>query len=372
MTPDRWGDIDRIFKEVCDLDPAARVARLSELCGEDRELRLLVERFLEDDKDDFLEQPVQFASPTPLRIDPTGVVDLPPHFAGFQVQEVIGRGGQGTVYLAEEESLARSVALKVLPIDVVVSGAAERFQKEARAVAQLAHEHIVRIHAYGEDQGYCYCVMEHVSGGSVWDRIVVGQLASPETVPEIARTAQAIARALSYAHGRGIVHRDIKPSNILFDAEGAPKLVDFGLAKILQQQSLSRSGDLVGTPNYIPPEVIAGAPATDAQYVAGDVYSFGATFYHWLMGRPPFDGDMLHETLRRVGSAERARLDTRFPRDLRVIIDKCLEKRPSDRYEDAAALAADLGRFLAGDPIAAAPLGVWQRATRSVARRPFR
>ncbi len=283
---------------------------------------------------------------------------------------VLGQGGMGVVYLAEQAALKRLVALKVIRHGVnATSGEIARFLAEAEAVARLQHPNIVQIHEVGEQDGVYYLVLEYVDGGSL-DRQLAGTPRDPRSTAGMIET---LARAVHHAHGRGILHRDLKPANILVDAQGQPKVTDFGMAKAFEGDSgLTASGQILGTPSYIAPEQASGKPGEVTPAV--DIYGLGALMYEMLTGRPPFKGATPLSTLEQVMSQEPvapSRFQRHIPRDLETVCLKCLEKQPSRRYATAEALADDLGRFLSGRPIVARPVGVWGRAWKWARRRPI-
>ena len=283
---------------------------------------------------------------------------------------VLGQGGMGVVYLAEQAALKRLVALKVIRHGVNATAAEiARFLAEAEAVARLQHPNIVQIHEVGEQDGVYYLVLEYVDGGSL-DRQLAG---TPQEPRATAGMIETLARAVHHAHGRGILHRDLKPANVLLDAHGQPKVTDFGMAKSLQGDSgLTASGQVLGTPSYIAPEQASGKHGEITPAV--DVYGLGALLYEMLTGRPPFKGATPLSTLEQVVSQEPvapSRFQRHIPRDLETICLKCLEKQPGRRYATAEALADDLGRFLSGRPIVARPVGAWGRAWKWARRRPI-
>ncbi len=275
----------------------------------------------------------------------------------------------GRVYLARDLGLDRLVAVKFLRNVVVPDGdEAARFALEARAIARLRHPNIVQIHAVGEHDGMPYFAMEYLEGGSL--RSGDGLARPPRQAAGLARS---IASAVEEAHRSGIVHRDLKPANILLAADGTPKVADFGLAKAIGTDSgLTGTGSVMGSPSYMAPEQAEGN-ARDVGPPA-DVYSLGAILYELLTGRPPFRGTNVLETLAQVKGSEPVpptRLTPGLPRDLETIALKCLEKSPAWRYASAADLAADLGRWINGEPIAARPSPFWERAWKLARRRPW-
>ncbi|MHC1769466.1 MAG: protein kinase [Verrucomicrobiia bacterium] len=290
-------------------------------------------------------------------------------FGDYELLEEIGRGGMGVVYRARQRSLNRVVAIKMMAFgpnsypDLV-----KRFRAEAVSAASLHHPNIVAIHEVGIHEDRHFFVMDYVEGQGL-ARLVGNQ---PLPVKRAAVYLQTIAEAVHYAHERGILHRDLKPSNVLIDAQDQPHVVDFGLARQLKGDSeLTVTGQVLGSPQYLPPEQAAGQRGRVSRRT--DVYALGATLYHLLTGRPPFQAESLTQTLDLVLHAEPVAprlLNPSVPRDLETICLKCLEKEPARRYPTAQALAEELARFLAGEPIQARPLGPADKAWRWCRRKP--
>jgi len=290
-------------------------------------------------------------------------------FGDYALLEEIGRGGQGVVYRARQKSLNRTVALKVIGLGQwSTTPHLRRFRHEAEAAARLEHPQIVPIYEIGERDGSCYFSMKFVEGGQL-DQIVRRE---PMSTRRAAELLVKIARTVQFAHERGILHRDIKPGNILLDQNGEPHLTDFGLARLIEQEStVTNSFDVLGTPSYMAPEQAAGHVKKLSP--AADVYSLGAVFYQMLTGQPPFAGGTTYETIRMVLESE-----PRSPRlwnpkvdvDLATICLKCLEKEPQRRYPSALALAEDLERWLRREPIRARRTGFFTRGRKWLQRNP--
>jgi WD40 repeat protein len=290
-------------------------------------------------------------------------------FADYELLGEIARGGMGVVYRARQVSLNRFVALKMVLSERLASReAAQRLRAEAEAAARLDHPGIVPIYQVGEHEGQHFICMGLVEGGSLADQLAAGPLPPRKA----AALVKAVAEAVQYAHSRNIIHRDIKPANVLIGADGQPKVADFGLAKEVGVESgLSAPGQVIGTPSYMSPEQAAGKVAEVGPLA--DVYALGAMLYELLAGRPPFKGTSVLDTLVMVVHDEPVsprQLNAQVDLDLATICLKCLEKAPLARYASAAELAAELGRYLNGEPIAARPLGQIERAWRWARRHP--
>ncbi|HJT33375.1 MAG TPA: protein kinase, partial [Pirellulales bacterium] len=291
------------------------------------------------------------------------------YFGDYELLAEIARGGMGVVYKARQVSLNRIVALKMILAGQLASPQdVERFHLEAEAAANLDHPGIVPIYEVGEHERQHFFSMAFVDGPSLAQRLTVGPLPPVQAAELIRKVAEAVA----FAHTRGVIHRDLKPGNILLDADGQPRITDFGLAKrIAGDKQLTATGQVLGTPSFMPPEQASG----DGGQIDGaaDVYALGAVLYALLVGRPPFQADNPIDTVLQVLHREAVaprQLNARIPRDLETICLKCLRKSPRRRYSDAAALADDLQRFLNHRPIRARPVGVVERTAKWVRRRP--
>ncbi len=309
---------------------------------------------------------VDFRQPGPAAGSDLGSVR---YFGDYELVRELARGGMGVVYKARQVNLNRTVALKMILAGQLASEAdVRRFYIEAEAAANLDHPGIVPIFEVGQHEGQHYFSMGFVEGMSLSQRLADGPLPAREAA-ELIRT---VSQAIEYAHRRGVIHRDLKPANILLDPEGHPKVTDFGLAKQVRGDSgLTGSGQIMGTPSYMPPEQAGGQRGEIGP--AADVYSLGATLYALLTGRPPFQAASPMDTLIQVVSEEPVpprRLNPSIPRDLETICLKCLQKEQSRRYGSAAALADDLGNWIEGRPIQARPAGKAERAWRWCRRNP--
>lgn len=286
----------------------------------------------------------------------SGLLRIP----GYQILSEIARGGMGIVYRARQFEPQREVALKMLlPHQLSSTEMRERFRMEARTVAGLEHSGILPIFEFGEHEGMPFFTMKLAAGGSLADRRdhYAGQWRS------IADLMALVAEAVHHAHEHGVLHRDLKPGNILFDASNHPFVSDFGLAKISGARSVAtRTGNVFGTPQYLAPEIARGSAANAT--TASDQYSLGAILYELLAGKPPFVRDDMMELLRAIAEEpirEPRVFNPQIPHTLQVICLKALSKEPGRRYASAGAMALDLRDWLAGKPIQARPVGVWER-----------
>lgn len=294
---------------------------------------------------------------------------LPRDLGDYELLCEIGRGGMGVVYRARQKSLRRTVALKTIHGCALASpDQLRRFAAEAQAAASLRHPHIVRVLDSGQVEGIAYLAMDYIEGNSLAQVLARKTLDRESAV----RLLCSVARAVDYLHHQGVIHRDLKPSNILVDGEGQAIVTDFGLAKLLHDDSqLTQSGMAAGTPNYMAPEQAAGRSSHVTP--ACDVYSLGAVLYEMLTGRPPFHGDTVIDVLIQVLEREPPpprQFDSSIPRTLSQICLKCLEKDPTHRYASAGDLADDLERFLKGDVVEVSAGYPWQRLTRWARREP--
>ena len=321
------------------------------------------------------------------------------------------------VYEAEQLSLRRRVALKVLPYAAVMDPRRlQRFRNEAWAAAGLDHPHAVRVFAVGSDRGVHYIAMQFIDGRSLADVIRErrGEATGPAVLPPVVEghtptyaaavtpvaalsgepsaatgttsrtsTDAAFARriaewgiqaaeALEHAHSLGIVHRDVKPANLLVDGRGELFVADFGVAKLGPDPSVTGTGDLLGTPRYMSPEQASAKHGLVDH--RSDVYSLGASLYELLTLTPAFSGTDRREVLRKIADEDPTsprKLDRKVPRDLETVVLKCLDKDPARRYQSAKALAEDLGRYMADKPVQAKRRTLRQRVGRWTGRHPW-
>jgi serine/threonine-protein kinase PpkA len=249
--------------------------------------------------------------------------------AGYRIQQLLGKGGMASVYLALQESVQREVALKVMAPTLVGEEFGERFLREARIAARLRHPHVVQVHDVGRSGDWHYIAMEHLSGGPLLRRD------PPRDLPFTLRAVREIANALDYAHRRGVVHRDIKPDNILLRDDGGAVLTDFGIARASDSARMTQVGMIMGTPHYMAPEQASGEPLDGR----ADLYALGIVFHELLVGRVPFDADDWIAVGLMHLSAPLPQLPPALG-TVQPLLDRLLAKKPADRFQSGAELAA--------------------------------
>lgn len=294
----------------------------------------------------------------------------------FRLLRPLGRGGMGAVFEARQLSLDRLVALKVLPAERSLDPRSlTRFQREATAAGRLVHPGIVAVYAVGEDRGLHYIAQELVEGGRTLADLVDEQRreerGSAEHHREVASLFVRIAEAVAAAHACGVVHRDLKPQNVLLAPDGSPKVADFGLARLSDSTTLSRTGEIAGSPSYMAPE--QARPDLGPIDERTDVYGLGATLYEALTLTRPFAGDTTQQVLHKVvheDPLDPRALRSRIPVELASICLKALEKRPEKRYAGCTELARDLRAFLENRPVHARPAGRLERLLKWTRRHP--
>ncbi len=299
----------------------------------------------------------------------------PPRFGPYEVEAELGRGGMGVVYRVRHVATGVRYALKAIHASRLASGRAEvalaRFRREAELLARVdAHPGIVRIHAFEIREGAPYCVMELVAGRSLSDVLSREGRLPPE---EVAPMVIAVARALHHVHAHGVTHRDLKPENVLIDTTGQPRVVDFGLAYDAVADSLTRTGELLGTPAFMAPEQLKGGDPDQAIGPATDVWALGALLVSALTGQAPFGDDVPPLQLMRAILVDEPPPPSRrvpgLPRALDAIVWRAMRRPPADRYPSAAALADDLERWLTGESIEASPPSALRRMARRLTAR---
>ena len=344
--------------------------------------------------------------------DPDTPVEFPDRLGEFRLIRRIGGGGMGMVFLAEQESLGRRVALKVIrPDRVYYAKEVARFRREVEAIAHLRHPGIVSVIAVGQDREIPYFVMEWLEGATLYEILrcfdgrraedltgadlwnAVRELAernaraqdsgssrSSAEIPDLflgnwcdvaLRITREIAEVLHYAHRQGIVHRDIKPSNLWITPEGRVVLIDFGLARSADASRLTRTGAQMGSLLYMSPEQLAGAEVDERT----DIYSLGVTLYELFAFRSPFEADSSEVTARRIvdGDARMPRtFNAAIPRDAQTACMAAMNRDPAHRYRTAADFSRDLANLIARRPIQARPPSLWIRTRRWTERHPAR
>ncbi|MGD9689219.1 MAG: tetratricopeptide repeat protein [Phycisphaerales bacterium] len=350
---------EELFAEALAMPTAARGAFLASRCGADETLRREVESLLahHDADASFLEQPAPSGTgvATSGRVEPEST---PGRVGPYRVHEVLGEGGMGVVYRAEQDSPRRLVALKVIRGDWTSGSARRRFEQEGAALARLQHPGIAQVFETGIDPatGRSFLAMELIEGQAL--STFAAALGTRAKLGLIAQVCDAV----HHAHQRGVVHRDLKPGNVIVDRSGRARVLDFGVAALVDDGTVAtmhtRTGELIGTVAYMSPEQIGGdAGSVDTR---SDIYSLGVILYELLAGKLPHDvrRRSLPEALRMVRESDPTRLSTiarGFRGDVETIVRKAMERDPGRRYASAAEMGADIRRHLADEPIMARP-----------------
>ncbi|MCR4317435.1 MAG: protein kinase [Planctomycetes bacterium] len=281
----------------------------------------------------------------------------------YEIVRELGRGAMGVVYEGIQKGLGRRCAVKILPANFSTNKSIiERFKREAASVAKLNHPHIIPVYGLGEQDGTHYFAMEFVDGKSLEDIIFKKRL----SVEQALKYFKQALDALGYAHKRKVIHRDIKPANLMITNDSDElKVADFGLAREEDSVTITRSGQIMGTPAYMAPEQAMGSKGVVD--LRADQYSVGATFYEVFSGHRAFPGDDIHQVIRDVIEKEPVpilKLNPKLPKDVATIIEKCIEKDKEKRYENCEAALADIEAYLKGEPISARPISWVERKWR--------
>ena len=363
MTPERWRHIKRLCELALDRAVEERAAFLTDACAADALLRVEVENLLRHATAgaDIVDSPIWALSPAAFIPPATALREQSEQIGRYRVIRILGQGGMGTVYEAEQDSPRRRVALKVIRGGATSRELFKRFERESQALGRLQHPGIAQVYEAGTAEtslgSQPYFAMEFIEGSPLKEYVAASDLDMPGRLDLAAR----VCDALQHAHERGIIHRDIKPGNILVDRLGQPKVLDFGVARLLESapsETLQTSeGQLIGTLAYMSPEQVAGDPSLiDGR---SDVYAIGIVLYELLTGRMPYEvSGRQHDAIRAILEEDPRPLSTvsrRLKGDVETIVAKALDKDPRRRYGSAAALAADLRRYLAHEPITARP-----------------
>jgi serine/threonine protein kinase len=348
---DHWAAVKRIHQAALDKDPSERAAFVTESCGDNETVLREVQSLLscEADAESFLERPAVDMVPKSWIGGLQEHTLLGRRLGHYQAVSLLGAGGMGEVYLAQDPRLGRMVALKILPGDLSADAdRVQRFVREARAASALNHPNVAVVYDVGESDGIHFIVMEHVEGETIAARIGERPL-SPSEVIDI---AVQVADALDVAHAKGITHRDIKPANLMLTNRGHVKVLDFGIAKMTRGEEVSPSGNWTVEPRTAVGSVIGSGPYMSPEQIAGghvdprsDVFSLGVVVYQMATGHLPFSGATREELLERILHAVPepiAGFNPDIPSELERITFKCLEKGPGDRYQSARELLTDL------------------------------
>jgi serine/threonine protein kinase/Tol biopolymer transport system component len=344
LSKQRWTEIESLLRAALDQPAHLRREFLANACAGDRGLLLEVQSFLDshEDSDGFLEVPALSVAARALAAEKESYVGT--LIGPYRIVKAIGAGGMGEVYLAEDTRLRRQIAVKILPAEFAVDRArVERFEMEARAAGALNHPNVLVIHDTGVENGVPYIASEYLQGETLRDRLNRGKIPVAKAVD----FALQISHALAAAHEAGIVHRDLKPENIFITSEGRVKILDFGIAKLMEASpkpglTLTAPGVILGTVGYLSPEQVRGQAAV----FSSDLFAFGCVFYEMLTGQRAFIRDSPAETMTAILREEPADAETfvSLPPGLLQTLRHCLEKSPTERFQSARDLAFILGR----------------------------
>ncbi len=367
-----WQQTERVLATILESAERERRAQIEQLCGDDPEIRIEIESLLAAYKNasSFMKVKTRISSGaaerfslagsglTPFRL-PATPSDLPTMIGRYRILRLLGEGGMGVVYEAEQEQPRRTVALKVIQGGVASPEVLRRFEQESQALGQLQHPGIAQIYEAGTaDSGFGlrpYFAMEFIRGTSLLQHASERQLNTRQRLELMTKVCEAV----HHAHQRGIIHRDLKPGNILVDEDGQPKVLDFGVARVINSDAQATRqtdlGQLVGTLAYMSPEQVSANPQEFD--VRSDVYALGVILFELLAGRLPYEiSYQLHEAVRTIREEDPAPLSSvsrTYRGDIETIVAKALEKDKTRRYQSAADLAADVQRYLKDEPIVA-------------------
>jgi WD40 repeat protein/predicted Ser/Thr protein kinase len=373
MTDESRSRLWSLFDQAADLEPADQKSLLDAACSDDRTLRAEVEKLLAEDarlrldkgRSEFLQSPVIHPSPNPS-------VECPAQVGPYRIVRLIGEGGMGAIYEAEQDNPRRPVALKMIRPGLASPALLRRFAREAHVLGRLHHPGIAQVFAAGvTDDGRPYFAMEFVRGVPLDVYVRSHSLNSAARLDLVARVCDAV----QHAHEQSVIHRDLKPANILVNESGQPKILDFGVARAtdadLQTTLGTEVGQVIGTLAYMSPEQVAGDPAgMDAR---SDVYALGVVLFQILSQRLPYPLQELPlaEAALVIRDREPDRLgsiDESMRGDLETVVAKSLEKDKSRRYESAGAMAADIRQYLTGQPVAARPASIFYQFRKFTSR----
>jgi non-specific serine/threonine protein kinase/serine/threonine-protein kinase len=380
MDAKRHARVSDLFARVCELGAEERKALLEQVCAGDPELRAEVESLLaHDEKPAALLHTAEMHERIRILLDSRPVSDQPDsrptRIGAYKILRLLGEGGQGVVYAAEQQTPRRTVALKVLKGGVYAGPRGVRhFLREIQALAALSHPGIATIYEAGRtDDGQHFLAMELVAGESIDTFVRENQLALRECLELFCKVCDAV----HYAHENGLIHRDLKPRNVLVTADGAPKILDFGLVRMTHADQTRAStdlgsGEIVGSLGYMSPEQACGK--NPELGVHSDVYSLGVILYELVTGQRPYAvGNFLPDAVRTICETAPRRpgaINRALRGDLEAIALKVLEKEPSRRYQSASELAQDLRRYLRGEPVTARRPSALYVLTKKVRKRP--
>ncbi len=371
MEAELWQEIERVYHSARELEASARAPFLERACGGDKALEQAVRLLLDNAEDagTFLEKPaMEVAAKELAKSDATRVENgaatrlLPAAIGRYRILRLLGEGGMGTVYEAEQDQPRRLVALKVIKPGLATGDRLWRFEQEAQALGRLQHPGIAQIYeASSADTGFGpqpYFAMELIRGLTLQEYAAANSLNTRQKLALMVKVCEAV----NHAHQRGLIHRDLKPGNILVDETGQPRILDFGVARVTGSDERATQktdlGQIVGTLAYMSPEQVLGDPLE--MDTRSDVYSLGVILYELLAGGLPYEVNRrpLHvavQAIREDDAASLSSIDRRFRGDIETIVGKALEKDKTRRYASAADLGADIRRYLEDQPIAARP-----------------